>query len=328
MKERNSQYKISVIVPIFNSSETIITCIESIINQTFGFDKIQLILIDDGSTDNIKDVLKPHIKKHNNIEYYYKKNGGAGSARNYGIKKALANVISFVDSDDWIDNNMYEILFVEMQSYNLDIVTCDIQIIKKNKCYQSHYRFVDNEVKNFIIMNMGSCNMLIRKKVLEDFSYPEGIIYEDLAVIPALALRTSNIKLIEKPLYFYNNINISVMKQPLYNENLKDIFQAFEILENQFSLQNVSQMYREEVEYVFIKQVLLSASLRFLKFNDPENQIVAIVQVIKEKYPNWKENKYYKLYDLKTKIIAHMIYHQHYKLLKVLYFINRKILKK
>lgn len=115
--------KLSIIVPIYNVEKYLPRCIESILNQTFR--EFELILINDGSTDNCKEICEKYKKIDSRIIVVNKKNGGVSSARNFGIDISRGEYIGFVDPDDFIDANMYEILFNTANSYNSDMVICD-----------------------------------------------------------------------------------------------------------------------------------------------------------------------------------------------------------
>ena len=118
--------QISVIVPIYNVEKYLAKCIDSIINQTLT--NIEIILVNDGSTDNSRKIIDKYDKKDSRIKVIHKKNGGQGSARNAGLDIAKGEYIGFVDSDDWIDSNMYENLYNAAISNNADIVVCNRKV--------------------------------------------------------------------------------------------------------------------------------------------------------------------------------------------------------
>ena len=116
-------YKISVIIPVFNSSLYLDHCLSTVVNQTLK--DIEIILIDDGSTDDSLNVIKNYAKKYNNIKYTSKENEGQAIARNIGIQMSSGEFITFIDSDDYIELNMLEKLYNIAKSDNSDIVLCD-----------------------------------------------------------------------------------------------------------------------------------------------------------------------------------------------------------
>lgn len=121
---------ISIVIPMYNSEKYIKKCIESIIKQTYK--KLQIIIIDDGSTDESGTICKEFCKKDNRIEYFYKKNQGVSSARNLAIDKIIGRYVIFIDSDDWIEKNMIELLHENIKKYNADISICGYDKIYQN----------------------------------------------------------------------------------------------------------------------------------------------------------------------------------------------------
>ena len=114
--------KISIIVPIYNSEKDLDQCIESIVNQTYK--NLEIILVNDGSTDNSVNICKKWESNDSRIVLIDKQNEGVAKARNDGLKRATGNYIGFVDHDDFIDSNMYEIMLEDMLEHNADIVMC------------------------------------------------------------------------------------------------------------------------------------------------------------------------------------------------------------
>lgn len=113
--------KVSVIIPIYNSEKYLFECLDSIAKQTLVED-IQVIMIDDGSSDKSAEICREFVEKYPLFEYHYKKNGGPASARNMGLDYATGEYVGFVDSDDWIDSDMYEAMYDIAKGYKADIV--------------------------------------------------------------------------------------------------------------------------------------------------------------------------------------------------------------
>lgn len=136
---------ISVIVPIYNVEKYLKKCIDSIINQTLK--DIEIILVDDGSTDNSPKILDDYAKKDKRVKVIHKENGGQGSARNEGLNIARGKYIGFVDSDDWIDLNMYEELYKDIVENNSDISVCSRKVFDENNNLNGKVE-LNNEVIN------------------------------------------------------------------------------------------------------------------------------------------------------------------------------------
>ena len=128
-------YKFSIIIAMYNSEKYIKDTLESIINQTMNFeDNIEIIVVDDGSTDNSKVICNDYVNKYpNNIKYLYKQNGGVSSARNLGIKNAKGKYFNFLDSDDLLSNNALEVVydFFEKNKYDIDMVSLPIEYFER-----------------------------------------------------------------------------------------------------------------------------------------------------------------------------------------------------
>ncbi len=313
--------KISVIIPVYNGEKYLKNCLDSILNQTIGKKHLEIIIINDGSTDNSEKIIKNYKNDNQMITYINQQNQGQAAARNRALSLATGDYISFVDCDDTIELDMYEKLLNIAISNNYDIVTCDYNIYNDNNKEIFKFRFVNDENKNFIIMNTGPCNMIIKRNFLLnlEFKFPDGIIYEDFAVIPPLGIN-ANIYHLEEPLYNYYKRKDSTMNNKKYNAKLNDIFIAFQILK-----EKLEDFYHEECEFLFIKNIMMSASLRFVSFKDPENKIKYISNYAHKHYAKWKKNKYFRMLNFKKKIVAYLTYYRCSKLLYILNKLNRRI---
>nr|WP_302853132.1 glycosyltransferase [Methanosphaera stadtmanae] len=126
--------KVSIVIPVYNVEKYIERCLKSILNQTL--DSIEVIVIDDGSTDNSGKICDEFSTKYKNVKTFHKRNGGVSSARNLGISIAKGEYIGFVDPDDFIHVNMYKELYENAKKVNSDIAICSFKEIKGNKIYK------------------------------------------------------------------------------------------------------------------------------------------------------------------------------------------------
>ena len=138
--------KVSIIVPIYNVEKYIEKCIKSLISQTYC--NIEILLINDESTDNSQTICKKYEREDKRIGFYNKKHEGLSEARNYGIQHSKGNYILFVDADDYIESNTIEILLSEMQKENLDIIAGNavIEDGSNEKKYLDNITFEENKV--------------------------------------------------------------------------------------------------------------------------------------------------------------------------------------
>lgn len=205
--------KISIIVPVYNAEKYIDRCIESIINQSF--DSIEIIAINDGSTDESLNILKKYEKNDRRIKVIAQTNSGVSSCRNKGIEQAKGEYIAFVDSDDWIDINMIEIMYKKAISNNSDIIMCSYMREFKDKSKEKKI----NLPQEVIYENENIKNELHRKlfgPTDEELNNPEGL--DALGTVWGKLYKSSLIK--ENKIEFVDLKIIGSNEDSLFNINL------------------------------------------------------------------------------------------------------------
>lgn len=202
---------ISVVVPIYKVEKYLKKCIDSIINQTYK--ELEIILVDDGSPDNCGKMCDEFALKDNRIKVIHKENGGLSSARNAGIEIATGEYITFVDSDDYIDNNMYEILLKILKESESDLAFCKVRKVCENeeiteKNIYEGYHEISNE-DAIIMTNLTedygnyAWNKLYKRSLFEGVRYPVGRVYEDIPVTCQLLFKSKKIVYTEYQGYNY-----------------------------------------------------------------------------------------------------------------------------
>ena len=186
--------KISVIIPIYNVEEYLEECLESILNQSI-IDDIEVIMIDDGSTDSSRYIIEKYALDYKNFYAYHKENEGQGIARNYGLKQAKGEYITFIDSDDYIPQNAYEELYNFITTNKNDIVTGRFNRFTnyntwEDKLSKNSFKTVKENIRSTHIRELTdlvwdtiSCNKIYKRKFLEEnnIKFPnERVIYEDM----------------------------------------------------------------------------------------------------------------------------------------------------
>ncbi len=183
--------KISVIVPIYNAEKYLSKCLDSIIKQTYSC--LEIILIDDGSTDSSYKIMENYKKKDNRIILFREENSGVSSARNLGIKKMTGEYITFVDSDDWIDADYLEKMYKIIKETKSDFVKTGYTVNHNYEEGKTNYFFDDSikeiekeKIVDYFLTNSylnSSCMQLISKKILDrnEILFNENFIYgEDM----------------------------------------------------------------------------------------------------------------------------------------------------
>ena len=305
--------KVSIIVPVYNVEEYLEKCLDSLINQTFK--DIEIIIVNDGSPDNSEKIINKYIEKYHNIKYLKKKNGGLSSARNYGIKHAKGEYILFIDSDDYIENNMTELMYNKIINDNSDIVVCEFNYDFGNKKIRSYSNldYTSDPKKKYLLTPPMACIRMYKKELFNDIKFREGIYYEDLEINPKMVLYAKKISFLDEALYNYVIRDNSIMRTREFNNKLHDIY---DVLDYNYKLLNND--YPNEVEYMYITHLLRTASLRFLDYKEGREELNKIVLIIKDKFPNWNKNKYFKKSNIKIRLICYLAFYKQKTLLKLI----------
>ena len=242
--------KISVIVPIYNVEPYLKKCIDSIINQTYK--NLEIILVDDGSPDNCGQICDDYAKKDTRIKVIHKKNGGLSDARNAGLEVCTGNFLSFVDSDDWIELNTYEVMMKNMNEYNADIVVSNINYVYKDKV-ESKYsedkiRCFNKEeaMKELIkdgLVQAVVWNKLYKREFIDNLRFKVGKLNEDEFFTYKICAKAERIVYIPEPLYQYRQRENSIMGA--YSlKRLDSVDALYERL--QFIKLNFPKLYNDE----------------------------------------------------------------------------------
>ena len=201
---------ISIIIPVYKVEKYLEKCIESVLKQTYT--NLQVILVDDGSPDNCGKICDEYAKKDSRIEVIHKENGGLSDARNVGIAKAKGKYIGFVDSDDYIKEDMYEILINLIKEYDADVSICNLYEVIEGKEYIRNkengikeYNRIDILKEVLLDKNIQSyaCNKLYKKELFNEIKYPIGKKYEDIGTTFYIFEKCNKVVVTSEPEYYY-----------------------------------------------------------------------------------------------------------------------------
>lgn len=236
---------ISIIVPIYNVDKYLERCLNSILSQTYH--DIQAILIDDGSTDSSGLICDQYAKLDKRIKVIHKKNGGISSARNVGLRLASGEYIGFVDSDDYIDSEMFELLYKRSVETSADIVVCGFRSFgNKQKDFSLEFennimtteaglrRLLENEQ-----MPAYSWNKLFKKELFDGIVFPVNQRYEDVRVMHKLFLKAKKIATVGSMPYHYQlrENSITGSTQRLKSDELIESYEdrVHDLIDTEFS---------------------------------------------------------------------------------------------
>lgn len=204
--------KLSVIVPVYKVQDYLVQCVDSILNQQYH--NVEVILVDDGSPDMCPTICDNYKSTDERVVVIHKNNGGLSSARNAGLKVASGDYIAFVDSDDWIDVEMYKELMLCAENNNLDMVACGINYVYPDKVSSScankkELRIYDGTEYPSLITSKDNririevWNKIYRHDLIKDIFFNEGQIYEDIYFSRMISSRIKKFGFFECPFYNY-----------------------------------------------------------------------------------------------------------------------------
>lgn len=294
--------ELSVIIPVYNTEQYFCKCIESVIKAVNKTNiKSEIIVINDGSTGNVNELIKEYLQEYEDlICYIQQKNRGRGATRNIGISKAKGKYINFVDSDDYIDEDMYVKMFEKVHEEQSDIVICDYENIDYNNPEKIGVRNKDiSDIKwaFFDELILPACwNKLIKKKLFSDLLFPEDINYEDLATIPIIVLKSQKISYVSDALYKYVQNENSVMNEE-FDINQLNLINALDIVCSRIEKMNLPEEDCKKAQYMIYTRRFYEELLEKITLSNKKKYLIKEfcdrIRLLDEKF--WKNEYFLKL---------------------------------
>ena len=288
--------KFSIVVPVYNVEKFLEKCLDSIIAQDFN--DYEIIAVNDGSTDSSLEILNSYSKKTDKIKVISQSNKGLGGARNTAIENACGDILVFVDSDDFIPQEMLSTLSVYFEKYELDILSYDLTAVYSmdfpvTKSKYSADEFVIFDKKDFLIAEPTACAKAYRRSLYIDnnIRFPEHLWYEDLATVYRLVPFADKIGYLKKPLYYYVQQPDSITHSA-NTTRMMEITTAFNIVQSYFKEIGCFDEYYSELEWLCVKHVLYYSAHRFLTKGYYYKQMNALYEFVSSNFPDFKNNKY------------------------------------
>ena len=254
--------KLSIIVPVYNTGKYLRTCLDSLVGQTL--DDYEIILVNDGSTDDSQAIIDEYREKHDNISSILLDNGGQGRARNFALEMVRGDYIGFTDSDDWTDVTMFQKLYDAATQADADVAVCDyVRDGNGVQVYENAY------IKDHPMAAAGAVwNKIFRRSVIGRLRFPEGLWYEDLAFSALILMKASGVVHVKEALYHYRSDNVSTMRNSNSAKNL-DMIKIMQLIR-----QHMGGSPMEYYEYLLINNVLLDTINRITCQKTPDRNIV------------------------------------------------------
>ena len=285
--------KVSIIVPVYNVESYLEHCLDTLVHQTLQ--DIEIIVVNDGSTDGSNQIIERYQKQYHQIlKSYDKPNGGLSDARNFGLQYAQGEYIGFIDSDDFVDLDMFEKMYEKAIETNADIVACNL-----------HHTFTDEEDTEVIqpytdkreLISFG-CSVAWNKIYNRDWlnqtgvKFLKGVNHEDIDFFCLIVPYIRKIEYIEQACVHYVQREGSINNAR--SEKLRDIHKVFMHLNEEYVIRGLKELYGEAVEALAVRVLLGSVIQRFSKIQDVKLRRKLLKEnweFLNQQYPNWKQNK-------------------------------------
>lgn len=295
-------YKLSVIVAIYNAEKTLSRCLDSILAQTY--EPLEIVLINDGSSDGSDRICLDYQKRFKDkIIYKSQENTGCGFTRDRGIDTATGDYILFVDSDDYIDENMLHECMETINKTDVDMLFFEYEMVTENgehiKNVKSPYGFdgicnIDSNPKILLLQGM-ECNKFIKKSIFIDnnITHPKNGWYEDLQATLKVVICSQKVAYTDTPYYKYVINTNSIMRNTNMERN-REIFLAVDELTKYFKQKGIYEKFYDELCCIAIDNVYITTTIRLLRMGADSKFIDEFHEYLKKNFPDYKSNKYIK----------------------------------
>ena len=294
--------KLSIIVPVYNTEEYVGECIDSLVHQTLSDHEI--ILVDDGSKDGSGRICDEYAAQYPElVRVLHIENGGQGRARNFGIDMAKGQYIGFVDSDDWVDLQMYEKLVDKAEAETADIVVCDFL----SKFSSGEEEYLPACLQEHRLSSAGSsCNKIFRRSLIGELRFPVGLWYEDFYFSAMMLMKSSKTEFVCEPLYIYRRGQESTMHNNNASKNL-DMLHIMDMLAEYM----IPAGLRDDYEFFVINHVLLDSISRLAQQNaeNKDEVLKKMRQYVQTAIPGLTRCKSYQSENIKRRIVMYLNYH-------------------
>lgn len=262
---------ISVIIPVYNVENYLEKCVKSVIGQTYK--NLEIILVDDGSKDNSGSMCDELAKLDNRIKVIHKANGGLSDARNHGLQIAKGDYIGFVDSDDYIADDMFETMHKIITENNADISIVSFYEIYKdkvigvrdsgnleimNKLEAMKELLIDRKIQSY------AWNKLFKKELFSDLQFPTGKNFEDIATTLLLFEKSEKVVLLEEPKYYYlrrDNSIIGVKNTKTYTDYLEVIYDKYIYLKDKYPEIEIYNVFNYVINMIWVYTIIATFDL-------------------------------------------------------------------
>ncbi len=287
--------KVSVIVPVYNVSMYIDDCLSSLVTQTLK--EIEIIVVNDGSTDNSQEIIDVYTKAYPNVKCFQKTNSGLSDTRNYGLQYATGEYIGFVDSDDYIDKDMFLKMYEKAKSKNFDIVACDVNYVYPDKQFTVDCNIKEDttDIKK-VMVNIfpAACTKIFKRELFSNkVLFKSGVWFEDVEFIHRILPYVKSIGVVHESLYQYIQREKSITNT--VSPKIYDYISNFNGIVAFYKERGLFDEYKKELEYAYVRYLYATFVKSCLSFpyEDYEKAVMEAIKNVKANFPKYRHNKYF-----------------------------------
>ncbi len=320
----------SLIVPIYKIEEYLPKCIDSVLAQKCR--DYELLLIDDGSPDSSGKLIDEYAAKYpDKIRAIHQENGGAGAARNHGIRSAKGEYLLFVDGDDYLDDTLLQELSEKISATHAQLYLFGAHVERDGVKTGELHELVEvgkicnaqSDPKLFFGI-MAPWNRAYHRSLFENIEFASKVWYEDIRIVTKVNALAKTVVRLEKPYYHYLQREGSAMNNKNSERNV-EILYAFDDILAWFEEQKLLEKYRNEIEFLAIEHILLAATVRVLQIDRKHHLLEDFRAYMNRHFPDFTQNPHLPLLDQNKRLIYKLLLKKRYRTVLTIFRIKRMI---
>lgn len=286
--------KLSIIIPAYNAEKYLERCLKSIVDQTY--ENIEAIVVNDGSKDNTALILDRFAQDYpNKIIAIHQENQGVSAARNAALKVASGNYIGFLDSDDYVKEEMFEKLMAKAMDGDFDVVACDTTAIYPDKNVVIASAMEDNQKVSKLLIDAYTVlwNKVYKREVIEGLYFKPNVWYEDVLYLYQVYTRVKKVGAIHESLHYYVQNEGSITYT--YNDKLYNVITNMDEIIEFYKANNFYDQFKAELEYSYVRYLYAMFIKRLAKSKDSKKfneGVQYVMKKVNETFPSYKNNAY------------------------------------
>lgn len=304
---------VSVVIPVYKVESYLERCVDSVRAQTYA--DLEIILVDDGSPDRCGEMCDAYAREDERIRVIHKENGGLSDARNAGAKEARGKYLLFVDSDDYISEELIRKTVTAAEETGSDMVLFDHFHVEggrtevRSEGLPSGRPLALRTEKRLLLAAPAAWLKLFRREFYErsGIQFPKGLYYEDLNTMPKFVLAAERIVYLNEPLYYYMIRQDSIMGSRDYEKNYKDKIRVLDDVLKYYKNKGAYETYKDELEYLVFANAYFEPSREIVLAHGKTPYLEKARAYMYQRFPDFSRNPYVRQRSRKDRLHMHVL---------------------